>query len=65
MDIKILDKDLLVETMRASGPGGQNVNKTESAVRVKHLPTGGLCNKISMQQKPFNFIGILFMKFFS
>ncbi len=38
------DEDLLreceVETMRASGPGGQHVNKTESAVRLKHLPSG-------------------------
>lgn len=40
VDIKIADKDLVMEYMRASGPGGQNVNKTESAVRIKHLPTG-------------------------
>jgi peptide chain release factor 1 len=40
VDITIDDKDLKVETMRAQGAGGQHVNKTESAVRVTHLPTG-------------------------
>nr|AIA12110.1 RF-1 domain protein [uncultured bacterium] len=33
-------RECLVETFRSSGPGGQHVNKTESAVRLKHLPTG-------------------------
>ncbi|XP_034236657.1 peptide chain release factor 1 [Thrips palmi] len=40
VDIKLEDKDLVIETMKASGPGGQNVNKTESAIRVRHLPSG-------------------------
>ena len=40
IEIDIKDEDLEVETMRSSGAGGQHINKTDSAVRMKHLPTG-------------------------